>query len=73
MGDLFSILSSGSNSGSVPKELKDYTIKNPTIDKLRTMTMNCTGLLIFTDGDKNPELSYRKKAVEEAMKNANNN
>jgi hypothetical protein len=54
MGGLFS--SSNSNLGSVPKKLKDYIIKNPT-ENIKKMP--CSGLLQFTDGDKDPYLTYR--------------
>ena len=68
MGGLFSVLS----SGSVPKELKDYIIQNPTIEKIRSMSSNSIYYFLkFTDGDKDPQFMFERTVIDE-IKNSNN-
>lgn len=68
MGGLFS--SSNSNLGSVPKELKDYIIQNPT--EIETTVYDCSMFLKFTDGDKDPDLTYESRVIDEIKKSNNN-
>ena len=70
MGGFFSSGNSSSNLGSVPKELKDYIIKNPNINKISKMP--CSQFLKFTDGDKNPDLTYYGRVINE-INSSNNN
>ena len=70
MGGIFSGSSSGSNSGSVPKELKDYIIQNPT--EIETTVYDCSMFLKFTDGDKDPDLTYESRVIDEIKKSNNN-